>query len=162
MHLEMVPIIRGEMFGILAYAIVGLVVAGVIQLFRGLITRYNHGEGGGPLQLVLTWIVVMAIPYVWVEAQTSMHSNEFEPIIEEVAKRELVDGNVAYFKVLYARNDDAKLVVVCNGDYEWGGTYRNIYDLRLSKQGTTWMLDMVDPVNTSDGDSAGFTVPPYW
>ena len=150
------------MFGILAYAIVGLVVAGVIQLIRGLLTRFNHGEGGGPLQLVLTWLVVMAIPYIWVEAQTSMHGDDFQPIVDEVGHKDYVDGEVAYFKVLYSHADRAKLVVVCNGDYQWGGTYRNIYDIILSKEGKSWVLNTVDPVNTSDGDSAGFTVPPYW
>lgn len=150
------------MFGLLAYAIVAGIAAAVIQLIRGLLTRNHSGEGSGPVQLIAVWLIVMAIPYVWVEWQTRSRGQEFSSIVDEVYEREFVDGAPAYYKVIYANDEHARLVLVCNGEYHWGGTYRNLYNLLLSRDKDQWVLSAVDAVNTADGDSAGFTIPPYW
>jgi hypothetical protein len=151
------------MFGLLAYCMVGLVVACVVQVARAFLTRLGSmSEGSNPLRLVLTWLVVMAIPYLWVEGQTAMHGPQFEPLVFDLYDKNMVDGDVAYYKVLYAWHDKASVVLVCNGDYQWGGTYRNIYKATFARDSVGWTLQKLTAVNTSEGDSAGFTIPPYW
>ena len=151
------------MFGLFLYALVCLVVAVVLVGLRTLVMRVGKiGETSNAIRLAVTWLVVLAIPYVWVEAQTRMHKKEFADIVDQVAEKKLIEGEPAYFKVQSEMNGKAKLLVISTGENTWGGTYRNVYSMRLHQDSKGWLLESVNPVNTTDGDSAGFTLPPYW
>lgn len=151
------------MFGLFLYALVCALVAVGLVALRTLVTRVSKiGENSNAVRLVVTWLVVMALPYGWVEVQTRMHKQEFAGIVDQVAEKKLIEGDPAYFKVQSDMNGKARLLVVATGENHWGGTFRNVYGMRLHKDAKGWLLESVDPINTTDGDSAGFTVPPYW
>ena len=157
------PKIRNRMFGLFLYALGCLAAASIVVMLRAFTMKAGRiGEGSNALLLLLTWAVVVAAPYGWVETQTTLHRKDFAPVVTELAERGHLDGDPVYFKVQAAGEENAKLILVTGGENTWGGTYRNIYSLRLDKSAAGWWVKSVDPVNTTDGDSAGFTFPPYW
>lgn len=151
------------MFGLFLYSIVCLGAAGLLVLIRGMFTKVGSmGESPNAARLVFTWLVMLALPYGWVEGQTMMHKHEFAEAVHEIEEKGLVTGEAHYYKVQNAMGEHARVILVTTGDLSWGGTYRNVYAVHLERNGTSWAVSAIDPVNTTDGDSAGFTFPPYW
>jgi hypothetical protein len=151
------------MFGLLLYSLGCVGASGVIYTVRAVLSKTSRiGERSNATFLFLTWMFVMAAPYGWVETLTAIHKSEFTPIVEEVVRHKGIDGDLMYFKVQTASSDHAKLIIVTAGENNWGGTFRNIYAVELGKSPTGWWANSIDPINTTDGDSAGFTLPPYW
>lgn len=151
------------MFGLFFYALVCFIAAAVLVGLLNLVMKVaKTGEGSAAPRLFITWLLLMGGPYAWVEWQTRSHGSEFKQIVQEVADRNLISGDLAYFKVQRDSSKSAKLLLVSGGENNWGGTFRNIYSLKLHQAADGWSLDSIDPINTADGDSAGFSFPPYW
>jgi hypothetical protein len=150
-------------FGLLAYAFAALVVAGALSALVGFFTRVGSSvEKGAGLRILIAWLVCFAGPYVWVEANTAKYAADLEPVVDEAIQKSKIEPDVQFVKVQYAWKDRAKLIVVAKTEeHEWG-SYRNLYAVTAVKDGEYWELDEVIPINTEDGDSAGFSIPPYW
>jgi len=150
-------------FGLLAYAFVALIVAGAISAAVGFFSRVGNAvEKGAAVRILGLWLFCFAAPYVWVEANTAKYAADLEPVVEEAVEKGKIQPDVQFVKVQYAWKDRAKLIVVAKTKEQAWGSYRNLYAVLAKKTDDYWELDEVIPINTEDGDSAGFTIPPYW
>lgn len=151
------------MFGLLFYALGCLVVTGILMTLRTLVTKVSKtAENSNAQRIIVCWLAVTVLPYIWVEIQTTLYKTDFNSLVAEIAKKDLIAGEPAFFKVQNALGSHARLILVSEGKTNWGGTYRNLYLVKLDKDRAGWLVSSVDPVNTTDGDSAGFSLPPYW
>ncbi len=152
------------MFGLILYAIIAFVIALTANWVRSLFTKTGSiGDAPAAGRILVLWLVVMAMPYGWVEFQTARHKTEFDDIVDYAAKGKKISGDVLYTKVQHLWGGKAKLLVVTQETEEWGGTYRDLYQLVCTQDDKNrWELEEVRPINTSKGDSAGFVFPPYW
>ncbi|RIJ96132.1 MAG: hypothetical protein DCC45_07730 [Armatimonadetes bacterium] len=116
------------MFGLLFYAAACLFVAFLLVGVTRMFTKVSKiGDNPIALKLAITWVVLLAIPYIWVEVQTAMHRKDFETVIAELADAGSLSGEPTFFRVQYEFGDRASLVVVSEVTEDWGGTARNIY-----------------------------------
>ncbi|KAA0224719.1 MAG: hypothetical protein AKCLJLPJ_01706 [Fimbriimonadales bacterium] len=151
------------MFGLLFYAAACLFVAFLLVGVTRMFTKVSKiGDNPIALKLAITWVVLLAIPYIWVEVQTAMHRKDFETVIAELADAGSLSGEPTFFRVQYEFGDRASLVVVSEVTEDWGGTARNIYRVVVQKEDGEWSNAEVIPVRTDSGEADGFTVPPYW
>lgn len=151
------------MLGLLLYAIVCFTIAGALTWISVLFSKVGStADKPAVTRLVFLWLAVFALPYGWVEFNTARRSKDFELGVENAVDKGLVTGELAYFKVRNAVGESAKVLVVTDVEDDWGGTYRNLYHLDFEKDSDGWHVRHVTPLNTKDGDSAGFSVPPYW
>ncbi|HWP31863.1 MAG TPA: hypothetical protein VNK96_09120 [Fimbriimonadales bacterium] len=149
--------------GLIFYALVSLAITFGILVIRAWFTRVGIlGEHPATQRLLMIWIIVFALPYIWVEVLTFWKGKEFEEEISYIAYSEKILGEPLYYKVQYAFRGTGKVILIAEDTSEWGGTFRNIYSISFSHNGKGWVAKRIDEVNTEDGDSAGFTFPPYW
>jgi len=149
--------------GLIVYALVSLAIAFGILCIRAWFVRVGIlGDYPATQRLLLIWVVVFALPYFWVEILTLLKGKEFQKEIAYLAYNEKILGEPLYFKVQYAFGGKGKVVLISTDTSEWGGTFRNIYSISFSHDGKEWVPERIDEVNTENGDSAGFTFPPYW
>ena len=150
------------MLGLMLYAIVCFIASWLALALLGFFTKVSRtGEKSPSRRLLVIWLAFLSLPYAWVEAQTALHEQEFTEPVDIAYVKSLFDGEPLYFKVQYATGTNARLLLIAYEDENWG-TYRNIYSVRLRRVGNDWLLKSVDPINTFEGDAAGFTFPPYW
>lgn len=151
------------MLGLLAYGIFALIAAVLFVGALSLITKVGTlGDRSNGARLILTWAFCMVAPYVWVEIQTKMHQSELEHVVDQAVAARKVEPDVVMTKVQYALKGRARLIVIARTPEQEWGSYRNIYAITANYDGEHWRLDEVIPINTEEGDSAGFTIPPYW
>jgi hypothetical protein len=151
------------MLGALLYGIVCFVIGAVVVWFSLLFTKLGKSaERPMAGRLFSTWILMLALPYIWVEFNTWRSEEEFLSGVDTAAEKGMTNGDFAYLKVKGALGESARVLVVTEGEEEWGGTWRNMYNLDFERDSEGWKLISVHPVNTQDGDSAGFSFPPYW
>ncbi len=151
------------MLGLLAYGIIALVVAVVFVGGAALVTKVGAlGERSNGRRVLIAWAFCFIAPYIWVEANTKMLAADLEPVVDEAVAEEEVEPDVVSTKVQYAIGGKARLIVIARTPEEEWGSYRNIYGITATFNGENWQLVSVTPINTEEGDSAGFTFPPYW
>lgn len=151
------------MLGLLAYGIFALIAAILFVGALSLVTRVGTlGDRSNGSRLILAWAFCFVAPYVWVETNTRLHAADLEHVVEEAVTKRKVEPDVITTKVQYAMRRRARLIVIARTPEEKWGSYRNIYALTANYDGEKWQLDEVIPINTVEGDSAGFTIPPYW
>jgi hypothetical protein len=151
------------MLGLLAYGIFALVAAVLLVGGLSLVTKVGSlGDRSNGTRLILTWAFCFIAPYVWVEANTRLHAADLEHVVEEAVAKRKVEPDVVTTKVQYAMRGRARVIVIARTPEEEWGSYRNIYAITANFDGEHWQLDDVVPINTEEGDSAGFTIPPYW
>ncbi|MEW5882660.1 MAG: hypothetical protein AB1725_00355 [Armatimonadota bacterium] len=151
------------MLGLLAYGIIALVAAVVVVGGISLVTKVGAlGDRSNGPRVLLAWALCFIAPYIWVEANTMMHAGDLEPVVDEAVAEEEVEPDVVSTKVQYMLGGKARLIVIARTTEQEWGTYRNIYGITATYDGENWHLVSVTPINTEEGDSAGFTFPPYW
>lgn len=151
------------MFGLILYAGIAFVIALVSNWISSLFTKAGKiGDTPAAGRILVLWLVVMAMPYGWVEFNSVRHKSEFADVLEVAEKKKQITGDFIYCKVQSIWGDRAKLLVVTEEKEDWGGTYRDMYQLICTRDNGAWDLNEVRPINTSKGDSAGFVFPPYW
>lgn len=151
------------MLGLLAYGIVALIAAVVVVGGMSLITKAGAiGDRSNAPRLFVVWLLCFVGPYVWVETNTKLHAANLEHVVEEAVSKQQVEPDVVTTKVQYMLGGKARLIVIARTPEQAWGSYRNLYAVTAVYKDGTWRLDEVIPVNTEEGDSAGFTFPPYW
>lgn len=150
-------------FGLILYAGVAFVISLVANWVSSLFTKTGKiGDSPAAGRIAILWLVVMSLPYGWVEFNSARHKSEFTDVIEYAEKKKQIEGEFMYAKVQHLWGDRAKLLVVTEEREEWGGTYRDMYQFICVRDKDGWELETVKPINTAKGDSAGFVFPPYW
>ncbi|MER3414369.1 MAG: hypothetical protein C4340_06170 [Armatimonadota bacterium] len=151
------------MLGLFAYGIVALIAALVFVGGMSLVTKVGAlGDRSMGTRILFAWALCFASPYLWVEANTKMHVANLEHVVDEAVSKHKVEPDVVMTKVQYVLGGKARLIVIARTPVQEWGSYRNIYALTAERDGENWQLVEVTPINTEDGDSAGFTLPPYW
>lgn len=151
------------MLGLMLYAIVCFTIAAAFMWLSLIFTKLGSTTDKPAIsRLVVLWVFVFAVPYIWVEVCTAIYKKDFDDGVFLASEKGFLEGDLLYYKVRIPFGSTAKIVAVTEIVEDWGGTYRNLYDLEFKRDGSEWHLSAVVPVNTKDGDAAGFTVPPYW
>ncbi|MCH8273627.1 MAG: hypothetical protein IH851_02420 [Armatimonadetes bacterium] len=151
------------MFGLFIYAVLCFAVALALISVWSVMRRVST-SGDRPMapRLLVAWILLLALPYVGVEIQTALYGDQFADQVNEALESGLIEGDTLYYRVQNGLGSQAQLVLVAHVGEDWGGTYRNIYRIRMVREGAQWSLVGVEPVDVSEGPSGGFTIPPYW
>lgn len=151
------------MLGLMLYAIVCFTIAAAFTWLSLMFTKLGSTtDRSAASRLIALWVFVFAVPYIWVEACTAIYKEKFDDGVYLASDKGYMEGDLLYYKVRIPFGNTAKIVAVTEIVEDWGGTYRNLYDLEFERNGNGWQLSAVIPINTKDGDAAGFTVPPYW
>lgn len=151
------------MLGLLAYGIAALIAAVVAVGVFSMLTKVGSlGDRSNGPRLLIAWVLCFFLPYLWVEVNTKMYAEDLEHVVNEAVEKRKVEPDVVTMKVQYALKGRARLIVIARTPEQEWGSYRNVYVITANYDGKVWQMDEVTPVNTEDGDSAGFTLPPYW
>lgn len=152
------------MFGLFMYTFgaffLALVIVGLSRLF---IKIGSIGDKPMASRLLIAGFACFSFPYLWVEFNTIRYGEGFSEYVESLEEDGLIRGELLYYKVQYAFATKSRILLVSETVHDWGGTSRNLYAIKFEKHDDEeWHPIEINKVNTEDGDSAGFTIPPYW
>lgn len=154
---------NGTMFGVIVYLGATMAVSGLLTLFWAVIRPvHDHGEMRSWRIWMALFFICNLLPYGAFEVQTTTFGDDMKDAVEEVIENEEIDGDLAYYKVLFCTGKSADIVVVAQEPSSWGGTDRPVIRAKLSKSDGKWALESSHIVYSDNRNMDGVVFPPFW
>jgi hypothetical protein len=112
--------------------------------------------------MLLMFVFVFTGPYLYLEAMTSWHGKELDPVIKASYGDLPFTGPMLYYKVRTYNDKEATVMVVANEKLEWGGTDHPQVQLTLEKKGSSWKTKSYKIWNSERLNIETYIFPVYW
>ena len=106
--------------------------------------------------------IVIASPYVVIEAQTRIFGDKMKDAVSNTMDEAGINGNLLYYKVLFYQGSKARILAIGEEKESWGGTDHPAVKMTLVKSDNKWKADSYSIVYSDNRNLDGVVFPPYW
>jgi hypothetical protein len=152
------------MFGVILYIASAFGIAALLS-FLYIVTRPIHARGELKSWYVfsLVFALALSLPYGAFEIFTKKFERDLKPAVQAAMDDAGIEGDMAYFKVLYSDGKTAKVMAVGEEKNSWGGTDRPVVRISLAKNPKgKWKADTYFIISSDNRNKDGVVYPPFW
>jgi hypothetical protein len=145
-------------YGLLAL-VMGAILTGVVSLFRPIRVQ----DEWKPWKWILSLgFLAGASPYIAAEFMTRMFGKDMGEAVADMTAQAEIAGKPDYYKVIWLKGDQARLVVGYDEMNEWGTRERTIVATSLTRENGKWRAADYNVVTSYQRNKDHCTFPPYW
>jgi hypothetical protein len=151
----MIPVL---FYGAGCFAI-AMILTIIVAMFKPIQTRDDWKSWRTfTVMMILTAIA----PYMWAEGLTAKYGGTMKKTVEGVLYDAEIDGPLEFYKVIWFKDNKARVLAVSTEQANWGGTDRPLVAMTLVKKGDKWALETYRVVRSDERNEDGFSFPPYF
>ncbi|GAB4123852.1 MAG: hypothetical protein Fur0036_10060 [Fimbriimonadaceae bacterium] len=143
----------------IACIVAGCLLTFLISLFRP-IRQVDSFKA--PYWILGLALAVGMLPYAVAEFLTRQHGQAMASAVEDAAIDAEIGGKVDYFKVLWVKDNKARVIFTADELNEFGTKERTVVATTLVKEKNAWVADDYNIVTSYQRKKDHTTFPPYW
>lgn len=143
----------------IACIVAGCLLTFLISLFRP-IRQVDSFKA--PFWIFGLALAVGILPYAVAEFFTRQNGAAMAAAVEEASLDAEIGGKVDYFKVLWVKDNKARVIFTADELNEFGTKERTVVATTLVRDKSTWVADDYNIVTSYQRKKDHTTFPPYW
>jgi hypothetical protein len=144
-------------YGVASFA-VAIVLTLVYSLFRPI---KKHDEILSWRVLAVLYLVTLFTPYGYILVLTHLYATPMEPAVRELSAEVTKSGKFEYFRVLYCREDKARVIAVNTEMSSWGGHERSVMGINMEKVDGKWEAVEFNWITSDQRNRDSVSLPPF-
>ena len=144
-------------YGVASFA-VAIVLTLVYSLFRPI---KKHDEILSWRVLAVLYLVTLFTPYGYILVLTHMYATPMESAVRELSGEVTKQGKFEYFRVLYCREDKARVIAVNTELSSWGGHERSVMGINMEKVDGKWEAAEFNWITSDQRNRDSVSLPPF-